>query len=575
MDRKRGFFVCIPALSLLYLLLSPLPVCLPGFSLVSYASADTIPGGNVSGTWYASSSPYYITGNITIPAGSALTIEPGVMVDFLGIYSFTVNGWLEAVGTEADSIWFAGGWWGFYFNGAPGSSSMEYCSISGALRGIKTLGSSSPGISHCRFSNNSNGICWESTSDATISDCVISDNTEWGGVDMNWSQGNLTMVDCVICDNVSSYQGAGVRISNGTVNSFAGCTISGNWSEQRGAGVSCHDSASVAFTDCTISDNYSNVQQGGGVALTNGSTATFTDCAINGNTGFNMVPPYDNGGGGISLVDASATLSHCTVFDNYTIEYGAGIAVTNGNLVLDHCTISGNQSSDDKSGISIAGSGSTSDITNSIISYNNFPGSQPSYGIYNQGSLMVEYSDFYGNEAGDILGNVPSGFGVLDRVNLNGDSCDCYYDIFMEPMFADTAGGDFHLLAGSPCIDAGDPTFPYDPDGTITDMGRYYFNQTGVGEGSSAVMPSGSCVLSCHPNPCREILNIHFEIPGQSPSSLSVYGLDGRLLVHMTDCLCGDTGDILLDVSGMCSGVYLCRLEAGSNTQTTAFLVMR
>lgn len=28
---------------------------------------------------------------------------------------------------------------------------------------------------------------------------------------------------------------------------------------------------------------------------------------------------------------------------------------------------------------------------------------------------------------------------------------------------------------GSPCIDAGDPSFPYDPDGTIADMGALFF----------------------------------------------------------------------------------------------------
>jgi hypothetical protein len=33
-------------------------------------------------------------------------------------------------------------------------------------------------------------------------------------------------------------------------------------------------------------------------------------------------------------------------------------------------------------------------------------------------------------------------------------------------------------LTMSPCIDAGDPTLPYDPDGTIADQGAFYFDQT-------------------------------------------------------------------------------------------------
>ncbi|OQX80656.1 MAG: hypothetical protein B6D64_02960 [Bacteroidetes bacterium 4484_276] len=43
------------------------------------------------------------------------------------------------------------------------------------------------------------------------------------------------------------------------------------------------------------------------------------------------------------------------------------------------------------------------------------------------------------------------------------------------PMFVDAAAGDFHLLAGSPCIDTGDPDSPPDPDGSRADMGAFYF----------------------------------------------------------------------------------------------------
>jgi parallel beta-helix repeat protein len=86
----------------------------------------------------------------------------------------------------------------------------------------------------------------------------------------------------------------------------------------------------------------------------------------------------------------------------------------------------------------------------------------------------------YNNVFDSPCANMPEGFGVLDTVNHNGDSCDCYYNIFLDPMFLDTANTDLHLLAGSPCIDAGDPASPYDPDSTIADLGCYYYTQTGV-----------------------------------------------------------------------------------------------
>ena len=48
----------------------------------------------------------------------------------------------------------------------------------------------------------------------------------------------------------------------------------------------------------------------------------------------------------------------------------------------------------------------------------------------------------------------------------------------MDPLFADTLNRDFHLTEDSPCIDAGDPDSPRDPDQTIADIGRYYFDQS-------------------------------------------------------------------------------------------------
>ena len=41
-----------------------------------------------------------------------------------------------------------------------------------------------------------------------------------------------------------------------------------------------------------------------------------------------------------------------------------------------------------------------------------------------------------------------------------------------------TYDSQYHLSSTSPCIDAGDPTSPLDPDGTISDMGAYYFDQS-------------------------------------------------------------------------------------------------
>ncbi len=43
----------------------------------------------------------------------------------------------------------------------------------------------------------------------------------------------------------------------------------------------------------------------------------------------------------------------------------------------------------------------------------------------------------------------------------------------LDPLFVDAANGDLRLLAGSPCIDTGDPLSEVDPDGTRADMGAF------------------------------------------------------------------------------------------------------
>ena len=47
-------------------------------------------------------------------------------------------------------------------------------------------------------------------------------------------------------------------------------------------------------------------------------------------------------------------------------------------------------------------------------------------------------------------------------------------NLYIDPLLV----SNYHLSANSPCIDAGDFLLPYDPDGTIADIGAYYYDQS-------------------------------------------------------------------------------------------------
>lgn len=78
---------------------------------------------------------------------------------------------------------------------------------------------------------------------------------------------------------------------------------------------------------------------------------------------------------------------------------------------------------------------------------------------------------------GSTQAAVPSGLTQADYNNVWNNASNNLpgpNGISADPMFVDAPNNDYHLQAGSPCIDAGDPDVQYnDADGTRNDMGAY------------------------------------------------------------------------------------------------------
>ena len=270
------------------------------------------------------------------------------------------------------------------------------------------------------------------TEDDSIKFIPISGVESWQGI--SFFASTLYDDDELQYCYITGANSSGISCNNSSL-TIINCTINGNSADGYGGGIFCNNS-SPTIEECIISENSANgdLANGGGVSCNDGSNPAIVYCVIDGNSAGGY-------GGGI----------HCGDSSSPTIE---------------NCTISGNHA-DDGGGISTYSSSPT--ILNTIVE-----GHMESDGIYfyDSPNASVTYCDFHNNEYGNFSGFVPAGLGTITSTNYNGDPCDEFYNIFENPLFV--GGGDFRLLMGSPCVDAGDPNSPPDPDGTIVDIGAFY-----------------------------------------------------------------------------------------------------
>ncbi len=107
------------------------------------------------------------------------------------------------------------------------------------------------------------------------------------------------------------------------------------------------------------------------------------------------------------------------------------------------------------------------------------------YGLVQfSGELQVVNNIIWGNDYGSYYCHISAGNGAEFAYNCIDEGLEAFCsggfyeysegNIQIDPLF-DLQ--DYSLSPDSPCIDAGDPNSPPDPDGTIADMGAFYFCQ--------------------------------------------------------------------------------------------------
>ncbi|HEX9973444.1 MAG TPA: T9SS type A sorting domain-containing protein, partial [bacterium] len=131
----------------------------------------------------------------------------------------------------------------------------------------------------------------------------------------------------------------------------------------------------------------------------------------------------------------------------------------------------------------------------------------------NQGAFNVQYSVVQGGHIG--VGNIDT-----------------------DPMFVNPDNSDFRLQPGSPCIDAGDPTSPLDPDGTRADMGALpFYHPSAVNDSEENQIPNSYRLDQNYPNPFNPTTMISYAVAKNSHVKLTVYNTLGQIVAVLVDGL--------------------------------------
>ena len=475
---------------------------------------------------------------------------------------------------------------GVYCQGNSCSPSFINCTINGNRKhgyephsggGGIYCWSASPSFTDCIISGNrtnyGGGIyCYNCGANIpSFTNCLISDNLSIlnaGGVYSGNASPSFT--NCIIVNNTAYYyysNGGGVYCWGQSSPHFESCTIAGNYAAESGGGVRCGRNASPVFIDCEISENYA-ISGGGIDCYERGGTPTFINCTISNNEGIQ--------GGGISCyLLASPNFVNCTINSNSS-NYGAAVSCNGiASPSFLKCTISNNVVIN--SGAGVYCFHSSPRFNSTTIAFTDGDG------IFfdSSAACRIEYCAIYGNSGEDIAFNDndstvgPQGVGQLDTTNANGDSCDVYFNIFLDPMFVDASEDDYHLMAGSPCIDAGDPELPFDPDSTIADIGAFYFNQV-YAEEPGAVLPVEFTLHPNYPNPFNPTTSIRYDVAQTNRVTLTIYNLLGQHVTQLVDKQ-HQPGSYIIswNAIGQPSGLYFCRMEALGFIQTRKLVLLK
>ncbi|MGD8394740.1 MAG: right-handed parallel beta-helix repeat-containing protein [Candidatus Eiseniibacteriota bacterium] len=292
-----------------------------------------------------------------------------------------------------------------------------------------------------------------------------------------------------------------------------------------------------------------------------------------------------NSGSAIHITSAAAPWIHHNVFwENYDLDLEDpgdphAVQFVNGDGRFEHNLVG---RTDSNGLFTLLDSNPT--IRNNIFYENGIPPDVRGRGICHFGGpeTVISHNLFHGNVIAALL---IDGTGDTTAAGANAIALDdsIYGNLDGDPLFIDPDGGDWHLQEGSPAIDAGDPLSAPDPDGTIADIGPFYFDQGSVGIAGEASPPGATAaLLPLAPNPFLGTTTIRYVQQQDGDVELAIHTITGRHVVTLVEArrTAGQQTAVWdgRDARGrpVASGVYLVRLQVeGSRPLARRVILVR
>ncbi len=415
--------------------------------------------------------------------------EPNTVLDGFTITAGNANG----------ASWNSGG--GMHIsNGSPTLKSCTFRANSGMHGAGLTNYNASPTVTYCTFTANhaessGGGMINDTNAAPIVTYCEFAGNSgKYGGAMRNHNS-SPTVSNCIFITNSAGFEGGAMYNDGEGIPTANNCEFTNN-SAQAGGGML--NLGSPMLNDCSFNGN--TAYYGGG--MLNFGNPMLNHCTFNGNTA--------DYGGGLANGENSANISHCRFSGNVASIDGGGVS-DRGSSAYTNCLFAGNISDANAGGMFFQSStvvlvnctfADNSAIRGDALHCDSIPGEPASHVqltnciLWNNGTeifnddgstVTISYSDIQGGSSG--AGNIDADPGFADPGywDVNGTPSEKTDDFWVS--------GDYSLITGSPCIDAGDNSAI--PAGITTDIeGMPRFrddpNTSDTGNGAPPVVDIGA-----------------------------------------------------------------------------------